>query len=482
MNNEVRMLKPEDVFSFFDDLCGMPHPSGHTDKIADYLVKFAEDRALDYKRDERGNVIIYKCSSENSRSTEPLILQAHIDMVPNSADYANIDFTKEPIRIFTDDDFIRTYGTTLGADDGIGVAMILAVLNDKTLSHPPIEALFTTDEEVGMLGAAALDASFLNGKRMINLDHESENLLVCGCTGGSDVHCSLPVKREERTGIIVNISLSGLIGGHSGLEIDKGRANANILMTRLLLALHKEIDFGLVSMRGGTKETAIPAECEVRISVYPTVFGIIENIVKSCTDTFKNEFSGVEENINITASEGEFETSDVLESSSLDSVLKVLAAVPNGAFEFIPELPDVVQTSSNLGVLRLAKNNLFFTCCVRSSVPSVLDWYCRKIEIIAEGFGGSSYKDSGYPGWMFRKDSPLQRSVKEAYHSVYGKEMKVSAVHAGLECGVFSEKIKDLDVVSLGPDVFSVHTPFEHLSISSVERTYALLKAILETV
>ncbi len=417
-----------------------------------------------------------KSAADNlPRFSNPVILQAHLDMVSAAEEYSNMDFRKDPVRTFVDGDLVRTFGTTLGADDGIGVAMILAVLDDDTLSHPAIEAVFTSDEEVGMLGALAFDFSKINGKRLINIDSEIEGELVCGCSGGVDMHVSLPVAREERSGMVLEIGVRGLVGGHSGLDIHRGRASANTLMIRVLSELLDTVGYSLIDFAGGVKDSAISTLCTARISVFPTEVEKARDALLTIERNLKTEYGELEPSLDVFCSEAGFEIGSALTGSSLSRALRLLSVVSTGLFDRIPYLPDVVQTSANMGVLRLGDDRLRFVVFVRSSVESSMRWQKRRLINAAELAGGSVFMDSEHPAWVYKAGSPLQETFKSVYKSLYGTDLKVTAVHAGLECGIFSDNIENLDVVSLGPDVKGAHSPYETLSVSSTERVYRLL-------
>lgn len=471
--------KPQDVFKYFENICSIPHGSGKTDGIVEYLLKFAADRGLESYRDNANNVIIRKKGSSGYENTDVLILQGHHDMVCEKVDGLDFDFEKDSIVPVVDGDWIRTNGTTLGGDNGIAVAMILAILDDNTLPHPPIEALITADEEIGMLGAFAFDCSQLTGHKLINLDSEFEGILMCSCAGGANARSKLPVTRENVAGKIVDIRIKGLSGGHSGVEIDKGRANSNVLLARLFHELAKKVNFRIVTMEGGSRETAIAAASNAKVVVDAAKADALCAAIKELGAEYGKEYAATEPNMTVTVVAGDVQTVSALTAKSTELVHMALVAIPDSVQTMCMDIPGLVQTSTNFGLLKLTDEELTFTNTVRSSITPQKEWIVDKISAIVKLAGGKTEIDGNYPGWAYNPNSVVKDTILAAYEKLFGKQAKVDAVHAGIECGLFADSIPNLDCVSIGPDMGDVHTPREHLSISSTERTYELLKMVL---
>ena len=472
-------LEPKAVFSYFETICGIPHGSGNTGPIADYLVKFAQDRGLAWYRDEANNVVLTKPASPGYEAADTMILQAHTDMVCEKAPGVEFDFAKDAIRPIVEGDTLRADGTTLGADNGISVAMILALLDDAELKHPKIEALLTTDEETGMVGAFAFDCSHLTGHKFINLDSEYEGVLMCSCAGGANAYSTIPVQREESALQLVELTVSGLASGHSGVEIDKGRANANVLMGRLLGTLGEKLSYQLVKLEGGSRETAIAATAAAVIGVAEGCADTAAEIAESCGAVFAKEYAAAEPGLTVIAKTLPSETVSALTAESTALVTRVLLALPDSVQAMSVDMPGLVQTSLNFGILKLRETELYCANTVRSSMTTQKLWILNKVRAVAELAGGTTEITGSYPGWSYNPHSVVKDTILAVYKDLFGKEATVEAVHAGIECGLFADSIPDLDCVSIGPDMGDVHTPKEHLSISSTARTYALLKEVL---
>lgn len=472
-------LEPKAVFSYFETICGIPHGSGNTGPIADYLVKFAQDRGLGWYRDEANNVVITKPASPGYEDADTVILQAHTDMVCEKDPDVKFDFTKDAIRLVVDGDILRADGTTLGADDGISVAMILALLDDADLKHPKLEALLTSDEETGMIGAFAFDCSHLTGHKLINLDSEYEGVLMCSCAGGANAYSTVPVYREAKELQLVEVSIGGLASGHSGVEIHKGRANANVLMGRVLGALDKELPFRLVKLEGGSRETAIAASAEAVIGVANGEAEKAVKIVEDCGAVFAKEYATAEPGMKVGAKAMSVEAVEALTADSTAAVTKMLLALPDGVQAMSVDMPGLVQTSLNFGILQLRDSELYCANTVRSSMTTQKKWILDKVSSIAALAGGTTEISGSYPGWSYNPNSVVKDTILAVYKELFGKTATVDAVHAGIECGLFADSIPNLDCVSIGPDMADVHTPREHLSISSTARTYQLLVEVL---
>lgn len=472
-------LEPKKVFSYFETICGVPHGSGNTGPIADYLVQFAKDRGLGWYRDEANNVVLTKPASPGYEAADTIILQAHTDMVCEKAPGVEFDFTKDAIRLVVEGDTLRADGTTLGADDGISVAMILALLDDPELKHPKIEALLTSDEEIGLIGAFAFDCSHLTGHKLINLDSEYEGVLMCSCAGGANAYSTIPVSREELTLELVEIDISGLASGHSGVEIHKGRANSNVLMGRMLGALGEKLAYRLVKLEGGSRETAIASASTALIGVEAGMTQAAVDTVKACGAVFAKEYATAEPGMSVTAKVQAAQAVSALTAESTALVTRVLLALPDGVQAMSVDMPGLVQTSLNFGVLQLRDAELYCANTVRSSMTSQKLWILDMVSSIAALAGGKTEISGSYPGWSYNPNSVVKDTILAAYKDLFGKEATVEAVHAGIECGLFADSIPELDCVSIGPDMADVHTPREHLSIASTARTYQLLVEVL---
>ena len=473
-------LNPKEVFAYFETICGIPHGSGNTSAIVDYCVRFAEERGLSWYRDAANNLVIRKPASPGYENSETIILQGHTDMVCEKNPDVDFDFTKDGIKLIVDGDTLRADGTTLGGDNGIAVAMCLAILDDKTLAHPPLEVLLTADEEIGMLGAFDFDCSQLTGHKLINLDSEYEGVLMCSCAGGANAYSRIPVQRETAELELIELEISGLASGHSGVEIDKGRANSNVLMARLLHGLAEKVDYRLVKLDGGSRETAIASKSVAVIGVMDggTETALAE--VEKLGVVFKKEYATTEPAMVVAAKAGTRETVNALTAADTALAQQVLLALPDSVQAMSMDMPGLVQTSLNFGILRLEETELFFANTVRSSMTTQKRWVLAQVEAIVSLAGGKTEVSGDYPGWSYNPHSVVKDTILRVYRELFGKEATVEAVHAGIECGLFADSIQDLDCVSIGPDMGDVHTPREHLSISSSARTYQLLCKVLQ--
>lgn len=468
-------IEPKEVFYYFEELCKIPHGSFNTKPVADWLVDFAKNNNLEYSRDNSDNVIIIKEATLGFEEKEAIILQGHTDMVCQKTADSKKDMDKEGIDIVLDGDCISAKDTTLGADNGIAVAMIMAVLASSSISHPKIEAVFTSNEEVGLLGASEIDLSNLSAKRLINIDSEDEGVFTVSCAGGNMTKAKIPVEREDFDGKTVLIKISGLSGGHSGIEIDKGRANANILMGRALYKISKADNVRLVFANGGLKDNAIPAEAVAKLLVTDENKAL--DIVKRLQDEFKNEYSTTDKNIKIELEFSEYETP--MTKDSTRKIISFLMSAPNGVEEMSADVLGLVQTSLNLGVLKTEEDKVTASFCVRSSKESQKIMLTERVSVLSEAFGGNVEVFGDYPGWDYKKDSPLRDLLVDVFKSQYGYEPKIEAIHAGLECGILASKIEGLDSISIGPDLKEVHTPRERMSACSVKRVWEMLLEVL---
>ena len=467
-------LEPRGVFRFFEELCAIPHGSSNTKAVSDWLMDFARERGLEAYQDGLNNVIIIKEATSGYESAEPVILQGHMDMVCEKAPGCAKDMEKEGLDLAVDGDAVYAEGTTLGGDDGIAVAMALAILDADDIPHPRLEAVFTVDEEIGMLGATALDVSMLRGRRMLNLDSEEEGVFTVGCAGGNLTQCTLPLTRAPYAGKALTVTVGGLRGGHSGAEIDKGLGNANMLMGRLLYAASRKAELRLVEVNGGLKDNAIPRE-----TVATLVTTDPEAVLAVCRELdaqLKNEYRTTDPDVFVTAAEST--ASLPMDDDTTRRVLCFLTWAPNGIQAMSADMPGLVQTSLNLGILKTEKDAVIASFCVRSSIDGQKQMLVERLTCMTEALGGTVEVFGDYSGWEYRPDSPLRELLVEVFTQQYGHAPRIEAIHAGVECGIFSGKLPGLDCVSMGPDLTEIHTCREKLYISSVQRLWTM---VLET-
>ncbi len=476
-------LQPQRVFHFFEEISRIPHGSGNTGAISDYLKAFAEKRNLFCIQDALGNIIIIKDASPD-REEEPYILQAHMDMVAVSAPDAKIDMKKEPLRLKVENGRIFSEGTSLGGDDGIGVAYCLAVLDEKSLSLPRLEVILTVDEETGMEGATDIDLSMLCGRRMINLDQEEEGIFITSCAGGARVDVEMPMERETAPGEayrLIAFRMAGLAGGHSGMEIGKGLGNANWLLGAFLGGLSLRYDIRLVRMKGGLADNAIPREAEAEVLVRGEDVQKILSYAEAEEQKIREELQEKEPGFFLEklCHKG-MVSGEVYTRKSTEEAFACICKLPNGVIDMSGDVEGLVETSLNLGVMSLQEDGLRLSYAVRSSVDQSRENLCRHMLQTAEQNGAKASVRNAYPGWAYRKDSPLRDRMVRIYEKMYGKEPVLEAIHAGLECGILSGKIPDLDCVSIGPDLQNVHTAEESMDIASVGRVWDYLIAVLK--
>ena len=473
-------LKPAEVFRYFEDLCAIPHGSGNTRAISDYCMKFAESHHLFARQDDAWNVIIKKEASPGYENAPAVILQGHLDMVCEKEAGCPIDFQTDGLDLAVDGDLVYAKGTTLGGDDGIAIAMALAILADRDLSHPRLECVFTTDEEIGLLGAEALDTSSLDGAYLINIDSEEEGIFTVSCAGGMRSECILPLTYQETEGIRCTLAVEGLLGGHSGVEIHKEHGNSNILMGRLLCALEEEIDFRLESLMGGLMDNAIPRETKAVLYVKEEEIARFEEFRQTWETILQKEFRASDPGIFLTLRQEGFRKGRAMSPKSASLLLYLLHMVPNGVVRNSVEIENLVQTSLNLGILKTGEDAAHVIFSVRSSVDTEKAELGNRLRHCVEFLGGTYQESGSYPGWEYKKDSLLRDTLVRVYQRLYEKPPRVEAIHAGLECGIFSGKMEGLDCISMGPDLYDIHTPKERLSISSVERVYHFLLEVLK--
>lgn len=472
-------IYPERVFYYFEELAKIPHGSRNTKEISDYLVQFANDHELFSIQDEMNNVIIIKEASSGYENAAPVIIQGHMDMVCEKENGCTIDFTKDGLDLYIDGDFLKARGTTLGGDDGIAVAYALALLEASDIPHPRLEVIVTVDEEIGMLGAAEIDLSMLKGRMMLNIDSDEEGIFICGCAGGMSVHTCIPVTRTRQSGTKFTITVNGLSGGHSGVEIDKEHGNADIIMGRVLKCIFNETPFGILSLEGGMKDNAIPRECTAEILLSDDKKEAVYEIVKQMDTILKKELVSSDSGVTVSCTPDGSTEGDALDFSSVNRVIYYLRTVPNGILHMSQQMNGQVETSLNLGIMKLTEDALTTVTSVRSSVSTRKAEVYDKVAAIVEMLGGTAEATGDYPAWEYKQDSALRPTVEKVYEKLFHKKPVFETIHAGLECGLISEKIEDLDCVSFGPANYDIHTPKERLSISSTGRIWDFLTEFL---
>ncbi|MCR5420976.1 MAG: beta-Ala-His dipeptidase [Lachnospiraceae bacterium] len=475
-------LEPNRVFYYFEQITSIPHGSENTAALSDYCADFAKRNGLEYVKDEFNNVLIRKAASIGCENAQPLLLQGHLDMVcEKNYDYDNkFDFQKDPLKIAVMDDYIYAVGTTLGGDDGIAVAYMLAILEDDSIKHPMLECLFTSDEEIGMIGMQAFDVSQLRSRRMINIDNDVEGQILVSSAGGRKVKLRAPVRYVNSQGIIYDIVICGLIGGHSGSEIDKYRGNANLLMGRLLHFLKGKVNYDLFYLKGGLQDNAIPREAKASVVISEDDIVRFEDLITEFEINIINEYRKIENNITIYSECRGKGEAEVLTKKTMERIIFLLMTIPDGIAKMCPEAEKIVQTSSNAGIVRLKDKYFEIIISIRSSMSTEKIALSDKLQYLIETVGGTFISEADYPAWEYKERSKLRDIVVDCYRELFKKDPVVTMIHAGLECGIIYDKVKGIDIISLGPDIEDIHTPKEKLSISSVERTYRLLLEIME--
>ena len=473
-------LQPSGVFEMFEQLCGIPHGSRNTKAISDFCVRFAQEHGLDYRQDDSNNVILFAPATPGMEQAQPVMLQGHLDMVCEKEADCPLDLQKEGLNLRTDGEWIWAEDTTLGGDDGIAVAYALAILADPAIPHPPLEVVLTTDEEIGMLGAAAIDLSEVKARRVLNIDSEEEGVLLAGCAGGATVCCHIPLMWTLKKGLRATVQITGLRGGHSGMEIQKGRANANKLMGRFLNEMDEIFAYALCTVNGGNKDNAIARESTADVVILPERLAELTAFAAQRQEAYRAEYGEADPDITIAVTPGTEDTFEIMMGDCRRSVLSVLQQLPNGVQQMSRDIEGLVQTSLNLGILKVDFRGIHLTSSVRSSVNAEKQQLIQQLAEICGKLGGSCEVMGEYPAWEYKADSPLREIMTEVYLEQYGRKPAVEVIHAGLECGLLSGKLDGLDCVSFGPDIVDIHTTREKLSIPSVQRTWKLLLEVLK--
>ena len=469
-------LAPQNVWKHFYSLTQIPRPSGHMEKITEFLVNFGNSLGLKTFVDDAGNVIIRKSATPGMENRKGVILQAHMDMVPQKNNDTVHDFEKDPIETYIDGEWVKAKGTTLGADNGLGVAAIMAVLEDQNLKHGPLEALITKDEETGMYGAFGLKPGTVNGEILLNLDSEDEGELYIGCAGGMDVTASLEYKEvaPEEGDIAIRVNLKGLRGGHSGLEINQGRANANKLLFRFIREQKKSMDILLCSVDGGGLRNAIPREATATLMVRTKDLEQLTKELKAYEKVVKAEFAGIEDAVSIKLTETETPETMIAKEVA-ENLIRAVVGCPNGVQKMSVSMPGLVQTSSNLARVVSDGKTVKLQCLLRSSVNSEKEELGEAISAVFELAGAKVELTGAYNGWKPNLDSPILAAMKASYKALFGKEPAVTAIHAGLECGIIGTNYPKLDMISFGPTICYPHSPDEKVNIASVGKFYEFL-------
>lgn len=482
MKRLLENLQPDRVFYYFEEICNIPHVSYHTEAISKYCEDFAISHELECFRDSVGNIIINKPATAGYENVPAVIIQGHLDMVGAKKPESNHDFLTDPIKLIVDGDWIKAEDTTLGADDGVAVAFALAILEDNTLKHPKLQVVLTVDEEVGLCGAESVDESRLCAGYMLNLDSDDEGIFLTGCAGGLRADVNLPVNMVEYEGTKLRVTIDNLIGGHSGAEIGTGRPSANVLMGRLLKALSDETDYYISYMNGGEVDNAICRKCVAEIVTESSEISLIEEITEKVMKELRGEYRGVDDGITITVDNVEAGELMVADDFGREKIICLLRNLPYGVITRNADNVNLVETSLNPGILSFEEGIFKLGYSVRSSVTSAKRDLADRIQYLTEFLGGT-YEESGdYPAWSYTPDSKLREKITAVYEDMYGVRPVFTTIHAGLECGIFSDKLPGIDIISYGPESKDIHTFHERLSIESTRKAYEFTIKLLENI
>ncbi len=484
MSTDIRNLEPKALWKHFHSLTQIPRPSGKKEAIGNFLLDFGKSLGLESLRDETGNVLIRKPATPGMEQRKAVILQAHMDMVPQKNSHIEHDFEKDPIQAYVDGEWVTARDTTLGADNGIGVAAAMAILESKEIAHPDLEMFITVDEETGMDGAFGLQAGFLKGDILMNLDSEDEGELYIGCAGGLDANIEFRYTEEEKIpegDIVLKVSLKGLKGGHSGIDIILQRANANKLLFRFLKQAVIAYEARLAKVEGGNLRNAIPREASAILSIPKEIYEEFVEFTEEMEDLFIEEYSSVEDKLSLSVEPCSWEGGLIPEEIQDDLINSVIAC-PDGVYRMIPDVPGVVETSNNLAVVQSGEKNIVIRCLLRSSVDSRKEELASAIESLFTMAGARVGFTGGYPGWEPKLDSPILRCMKEVYQRKFGIEPKVMIIHAGLECGILGTHYPHMDMISFGPTIRHPHSPDEKVNIATVAKFWDYLLESLKEI
>jgi len=479
----IENLEPKNVWKQFDEIRKIPRCSKHEEKIREYVLNFAKENGLKSKTDKTGNVVISKPGSPGMENKPTVILQGHMDMVCEKNSDVDFDFTKDPIKLKLNGDILTADGTTLGADNGIGLAISLAILGDKNLKHGPIEALFTIDEETGLTGAFAMESNMLTGKILLNLDSEDFGVVTVGCAGGGDSKIELPFKTQPINGNLESllIKVSGLRGGHSGVDIHEQRGNAVKLLTRMLWKAKDDYKFYISEIKGGDKHNAIPREAYAKISVDKSEKNKFITTLKKEEKNILEEIKPIDPKFKVEV-ENVDKMKTTLTNETQDSLLNLLHGLPHGVEKYSYDIPDLVETSTNLATVNFNNKNVQISMSTRSSIKTALQDLRDRIRATAELSGANVEEEKPYPGWKPNMDSKILALSKRIFKDMYGKEPKIEAIHAGLECGIIGEKFPGMDMISIGPTIKYPHSPEEQVHVSTVDKFYKYVLKLLENI
>lgn len=482
IQNVESLGEPRSLWKNFEEISQIPRCSKNEGRIREYIIKRANDLGLQYLTDEIGNIVVKKKATDGYEGVKGIILQSHIDMVCEKNEGTGHDFSRDPLQLRRKGDYLYATDTTLGADNGIGMAAMLSIMEDGALEHGPMEFLFTVDEETGLTGAFRLGEDILEYRRMLNLDTEEEGAIYVGCAGGADSVLKLGLEfvetnEEQEKGI--NIKVGGLLGGHSGVDVHLGRGNSNLLLARVLKKIWRKFEFGIVDIRGGTKRNAIPRESNITLIIPKDTEVIIEGILKKCRKEFENEFT-VEKKISIDSKNVE-RAKTCTDKKSTKQIIDLLLSLPNGVQAMCQDIPDLVETSTNFATISISDSMMVVGLNSRSSVESALEWAVEHIESISELAGAGFERGGHYPGWKPNVNSSILKGLKRTYSDIYGSEPDIKAIHAGLETGIIGKKFPGMDMVSMGPQIEHPHSPQERVKISSVSDFWNILRRALKT-
>lgn len=483
MKEAIEGLKPQELWNQFYEISQIPRCSRHEEKVREYVIGVAKRNGLEYKMDAAGSVVIKKPATPGYENAPTVVLQSHLDMVCEKNKDTEHDFSKDPIKLVRDGDWIKADGTTLGSDNGIGVAAALAVLESKSVKHGPLELLFTIDEETGLTGATELASDMLEGRILLNMDSEEDGAIYIGCAGGRDTEFFFKLETEPVPSgdQAVRIRVGGLQGGHSGLQINEGLGNAIKLLNRFLWDVAPKVNLCVAHIDGGSKHNAIPRECDAVAYLPADQVGVLKSHAADYQKIFKNEFALVDKDVFVQVeTEGFDAPGSVFTTTLQDRLLNMMYAMPHGVLAMSHAVEGLVETSTNLAVVKTGDDNVAVLTSQRSSVPSGLDDVANMVAAVGKLAGTEIHQGNGYPAWQPNPDSPLLKTAKDVYKELYGKEPEVKAIHAGLECGIIGDKFPGMDMISFGPTILGAHSPDERVQISTVEKFWDFLTALLE--
>lgn len=477
-------INPERVMYYFEEISKIPRCSHDEQRISDYLAGVGKELGLEVIQDAALNIIIKKPAYKGYKDAPIIVLQSHMDIVGEKTDGSNHDFTKDPIKLEVEGDYLLARETTLGADNGIAVAMSLAILESKDIPHPALEVLITSNEESGMTGAAALDPESIEGRILINIDSEEEGTILVSCAGGERNIITIPIKWDDanKNNEAYDLTVAGLTGGHSGLEIDQGRGNSNKIIGRVLDRINKVVDIDLSHVEGGSKSNAIPRLARAIISISRDKTEEIKTEIKKIEKELKAELNSTDKNVELIFKKSSRNLEKVFCRLTKERVIMALMLLPNGVQTMSKDIEGLVESSNNVGIAKTTQDSITIESAMRSSIGSLKTHISNQIKLLSEIIGAKWESTSSYPAWEYSQESYIREIFKKAYRDINGEDVNIAAIHAGLECGLFRERFEDMDMVSFGPDMFGVHAPGERLSLSSTQKSYELLLKVLKEI